>query len=242
MAPVSRRRSFGRMSSHASKPKPGPLIAPQIAEIFAGRGAVLSADLRSRVAAARVRPRRARRRCGFRDSPPCRRRHDQGRARCGKPRRLHSQCRRRFRRGAEALRALAAAVRQRHGRTRPGRRPLSQRPDQTASTSAPPRNSTATSARCCTPIATAAIRSAASLPRTASTRCFDCAAPGAIHDWTFIGRPRSRSHLGRGRVRWRRKRSATWAPTSSRSKAPTATRRASPGRALARHGGPVYGT
>ncbi len=74
------------------------LLAPQIAEIFIRADAVLSADLRSGIAAARVRPRRARRRCGVRGAPACRRRHHQGGDRCGEPCRLHARRRRRSRR------------------------------------------------------------------------------------------------------------------------------------------------
>ena len=56
---------------------------------FRARCAVLPADLRSRLAADRVRPRGAGRRRGLRRPPACRRRHHQGGARCRLPRRQH---------------------------------------------------------------------------------------------------------------------------------------------------------
>ena len=70
----------------------------------------LPGDLRSRGAAARVRPRGHHGRCGLRGAPACRRRRDQGGARCDVPRRCTRRARQ-HRRRARALRRVRARPR-----------------------------------------------------------------------------------------------------------------------------------
>ena len=107
------------------------LVAPQVAEIFARTAAaVLPADLRSRIAADRVRPRGAPGRRRLRGTTACRRRRDQGGARCREPRRRGRG--RRCRRRAAAISARATTLRQRAGGARPAGGRLSERPAQAA--------------------------------------------------------------------------------------------------------------